>query len=751
MSSHQDVIAQLIGVLKFNVDSSGLQRFTAMMRSAERQMTQLGKQADALQKKLSAKMGVKIDSAGREKLAKTVRANLDRELKLEQAVQRTRRATFTAELAGQKLINLRQKEGAAIQSQALRDKIAQAVLDAKSAKAEGERLKVSGAVLKQAQSIEQHKARQARWEALLTQQQQKTAILQQKQFQAMTATQRAEFALQQARIRGHRAAEKFAASQEAAKLRAQRLDVSHAQRAQRFEWAQTRQAHWEAKRNEPKPFVGFGAGIALGGVAGGVAALVAALGALSDRLDKRQAGASESQTYRNIFAQVGGRNPANAERAEKAFAEMTEKYGMANTAETAADFRVFMLSQQAKGIAMSKSLATYETQLAAFRAAGMTKAQQDRAVIQLQQVRSVGKADTEDVRTFSEAAPLIKQAIVEAWGQRTGYQGSNLDGAFMQSIPKGGVLPADFEAGFARFVSQQQDTLARQMVSIDAQQTRLDNVKYLQQQEINASPDLLQALANRIAAEKELVEALGPLKQSLMDFDRGLINFNSSLIRMLIGHDANGDAVLNAMQKDPNPTPGSVGAALGPRLKPASPNAQSDLDERAKPGLLNGLRRLFTGESVASDQAKADENRERWAGSINPVELMNFDVFRIGSPDLGKDPENQADESLRQFRYQPITSSDVMQAANEKVRSGQFVQPAYIAPGDYSNTSSGKSHSGNIDQSTHTDIKVDVTVNALDPNGRELGNAIGDAVSEKVDEKLSQMLRTARAAQTEVE
>ncbi|OJT50909.1 hypothetical protein DMX03_06020 [Pseudomonas koreensis] len=100
MSSHQDVIAQLIGVFKFNVDPSGLQRFIAMMRSAERQMTQLGKQADALQKKLSAKMGVKVDSAGQEKLAKTVRASLGRELKLGQAVQRTGRVTFIAELLG---------------------------------------------------------------------------------------------------------------------------------------------------------------------------------------------------------------------------------------------------------------------------------------------------------------------------------------------------------------------------------------------------------------------------------------------------------------------------------------------------------------------------------------------------------------------------------------------------------------------------------------------------------------------------
>lgn len=751
MSSHQDVIAQLIGVLKFNVDPSGLQRFTAMMRTAERQMTQLGKQADALQKKLSAKMGIKVDSAGQEKLAKTVRANLDRELKLENAVQRTRRATFTAELAGQKLINLRQKEGVAIQSQALRDKIAQAVLDAKSAKAEGERLKVSGAALKQAQSIEQHKARQARWETLLGQQQQKTAILQQKQFQAMTATQRAEFALQQARIRGHRAAEKFTASQEAAKLHAQRLDVSHAQKAQRFEWAQARQTAWAAKQAEPKSstgFMGLGAGsFALGGFAGGVAAVVAALGALSDRLDKRQADASESQTYRNIFAQVGGRNPANAERAEKAFAEMTEKYGMTNNAQTAADFRVFMLSQQAKGIAMSKSLTTYETQLAAFRAAGMTKTQQDRAVIQLQQVRSVGKADTEDVRTFSEAAPLIKQAIVEAWGQRTGYKGSNLDGAFMKSIPKGGVLPADFEAGFARFVSQQQDTLARQMVSIDAQQTRLDNAKYLQQQEINASPLLVKSISDRIAAEGELVTALAPLKQSLMDFEAGLMRANTSIIRWMIGRDSDGTVATTAMSKDANPTPGSVGAALGSRLKPAPLNAQGDLEERAQPGLLNGLRRLFTGASLANDQSAAKDNKERWAGGhISPVQRENFDVFRIGSPDLGKDPENTADGKLRQFRMpEPLTAKDIM-VASEQQRRQTLLPSDWMSAEDPNNGRIIKPAESKIDQS-HTEVTVSVNVDARGMDATE----VKQLSAETFHDEFNKVLRTVRADQTEIE
>jgi hypothetical protein len=316
----------------------------------------------------------------------------------------------------------------------------------------------------------------------------------------------------------------------------------------------------------------------------------------------------------------------------------------------------------------------------------------------------------------------------------------------MKSIPKGGVTSADFEAGFARFVSQQQETLARQMVSIDAQQTRLDNAKYLQQQEINASPDLVQALTNRIAAEKELVEALGPLKQSLADFDKGLINFNTRMIRWMIGHDANGNATPNAMQKDPNALPGSVGAALGPRLKPAPLNVQGDLEERAQPGLLNGLRRLLTGTTNEDDRAKANEHRERWAGGhIDPVQRESFDVFRIGSPDLGKDPENLADGKLRQFRYQPVTAQDVMEAAQQQ-RKQTALPSDWMSADDPNNGRIVKPAESNIDQS-HTEVNVSVNVDARGMDAAEMRQLS----AETFHDEFNKALRTARASQTEVE
>jgi tape measure domain-containing protein len=535
----EETIAKLVGRLVFDVESGRLSQFMQMLKASETAMKRVGKEAEALSAKLNKVFNVGGRSADKAKLDVAVRRSLDKELQTEVRLSKLKRQQFLAQLSVQKLIATGKREEAFLQSAVLKSQIQSAVLASKQQKALQESIKTDLSKAKLQASAEQSQLRQARLADILRKRQERTIQLQRQAASHATAMQRAEQALLAARERGARQAEKYQTSKVAAAIREQRAVVAADERSQRFAFAAERHKAWQDRPAQPEVragFMGLGASsLAIGGITAGFAAVVAAVSALGARLDKRQADASESQTYSNIFAQIGGRNPANAKRAETAFAQMTERYGMANNVTTAGDFRVFMLSQQAKGIAMQKSLDTYATQLAAFRAAGMTKAQQERAVIQLQQVRSVGKADTEDVRTFAEAAPLIKQSIVEAWGQRTGYRGRNLDGAFMKAIPKGGVLPADFEAGFARFVSQQKDTLARQMQSIDAQQTRADNARYLQAQNINSSPELVAAISDRIKAETELTESLGPLREASAQLDTAFMKLAAGFLRFSFG------------------------------------------------------------------------------------------------------------------------------------------------------------------------------------------------------------------------
>ena len=155
----------------------------------------------------------------------------------------------------------------------------------------------------------------------------------------------------------------------------------------------------------------------------------------------------------------------------------------------------------------------------------------------------------------------------------------------------------------------------------------------------------------------------------------------------------------------------------------------------------------FTGSSIADDQAAADANRERWGkvkvdtgGLFNTLDLSKF----------GAEPPDETGQ-MKQFRpYSPYTSTDIMSAAEERQRQKQPA-PSWLGAMDLNGQVINKPVESHVDQSMHTDIKIDVVVNAIDPNGKALGDAIGDAVTEKVDAKVSQLLQTTRAGQKEVE
>jgi hypothetical protein len=729
-----EIIAKLVGLLQFQVDVSGLHRFERGLSQARQKMMALSREADVLSKKLGTKMGIKVEGAAQEKLSKTVRANLDRELKLENAVQRTRRTTFSAELAGQKLINLRQKESAAIQSQALRDKIAQAVLDAKSAKAEGERLKVSGAALKQAQSVEQHKARQARWEALLGQQQQKTAILQQKQFQAMTATQRAEFALQQARIRGHRAAEKFAASQEAAKLRAQRLDVSHAQRAERFQWAQTRQAAWAAKQAEPKPstgFMGLGTGaLALGGVTAGLAAIVGAVSALGDRLAATQTRVSESQQFSNILEQAAGRNPANKDFAKSEFLRISQKYGTAVDNDSAKDYRTYLLAQMARGKSLSAATADFETTMSAYRGAGLTRDEQRRTSLQYQQVRSKTVADREDLNTFSEAAPLLVEPIRRAWAERNKHAlDANLEKDFRASTKTGNLKAIDFENGFKLFVKENAAAIERQNGSIEANATRLASQKFLQQQGLDQNPELIGAINDRIQAESELTEAMKPLKEAAVQADIALNKMAASFFRFTFG-------------KDETPERAAKKVDLFSPEQPAI-----DVSALSSPQPSTGSKPKDPISILYRWLTNTPDYDEGPASKVKTLE-MNTLGMQFPKLDLSKFGITPPDETgqMKQFRLPPTyTAADIMETSAQQQRKQTALPSDWMSADDPNNWRIVKPAESNIDRS-HTEVHNDITVNITTPPGSD-----EQVVGRIVRDEIGKVLQTARANQTEVE
>ncbi|WP_421534531.1 tape measure protein [Pseudomonas marginalis] len=733
--SMNEEIARLTGSLFFKVDPSGLQRLLSMLKSAEVAMARAGKQADALSVRMSKSLGLKVDTTAQAKLDKQLRSSLDRELRGEVLLQKAKRATFQAELQGQKLQFAGQRELAFLSTAAIRDKQALAVLAAKEQATQAAKLKVQGLALKNEDAVAQAKARQVRAESILATQQARTIALQAQQQRTLTATQRIEQSMMQARERGQRQAQKFLDSQAAAKVRSQRQDVAHQQRQERFQWAQTRQAQWEAtNRNKPAPstgFLGLGTGaLAVGGAAAGVAAIVGAISALGARMSAVQDRVSESQSWANTIEQAGGANPANRDFAKAEFLRITDKYGTSAGLDEAKEYRTFLLHQMAVGKSISQSTKMYETQMSAFRGAGMSKDEMQRANRQLTQVRAKGKGDTEDINTFSEAAPLLVDPIKQAWAERNKYKGDNLERDFRASFAKGNLKAVDFERGLEIFNRDNKPAIEKQSSSIDSNATRLANKQFLQQQGLDQNPELIGVINQRLQSEMELTEAMGPLKEKFIELDILLNKANTSLLRSITGRNSEGNPLTPTERAQ---ALGDYGGALDVNLKRgdiSQPTEQQRLDAAANDPITRFARFLGFGADV---QAKADENRKRWKDvgfsdhapwDIRPEPLDLSNLNTKGLPNYGK-------------RLEDLLSQSDPNAAVAKFATAAAANASRAAPGSrgewVSDERAVKSEPVTNNVTNNTPITVEVNITAkTDASAAEIGSAVSGQVREEV-------------------
>ncbi|KPG99430.1 hypothetical protein AEQ67_09845 [Pseudomonas sp. RIT-PI-q] len=652
-------IAKLTGLLNFQVDLSGLARFTSGMEAARRKMMQLSKEATQLEKRLNLKLGIKTNSADRDKLDKQVRASLDRESKAEVLLQRARRATMTADLASQKLTMANTKEQAYIVSQSLRDQQQQAILESKRQKARADQLKASGIAAKNENALTTAKLRQAKLETILGQAQQRTVILQNKQLQSMTSMQRAEVALQQLRERGQRAIERHTSVSTAAKERGQRQTEKHQQQQERFQWQQARQQVWQANQNRPKPVESGMSGVGMlagfGAVGAGLWAATAAIQKVGEHLGQVQTRVSDNQQFSNIIEQSAGKNPANQKFAKSEFLRISERYGTEVSNEAAKGYRTFLLAQMSRGKSISDATKMFETQQSAFRGTGMNQEEQRRAALQLQQVRSKGKSDGEDLNTLSEAAPLLVDPIRRAWAERNKHKlDDKLEKDFRASTKKGNLLAVDFDRGLEIFNRDNAPAIAKQSASIDANATRLTNKQFLQQQDIDSNPELIASVNNRIQAETELTEALKPLKEATAQLDTAFMNMAASFLRFTMGKD---ETSADAGKKVDLLTPDMP--AIDPRaLTDALPNTGKKVEDPVD----NFWRKVF-GLDV-DGPAKDLKVPEKDLSGLNSISLKLDNLFK------SLDMSDMADGQLRRFRPDAFETFDASSAfRNAKAQS----------------------------------------------------------------------------------
>ncbi|MBD8737922.1 tape measure protein [Pseudomonas fluorescens] len=733
--SLQETIAVLTGKLVFDIDGGPLRRFTQMLASSQKQMAAMAKQADALSARMSKSLGLKVDTAAQAKLDKQLRSSLDRELRGEVLLQKAKRATFQAELQGQKLQFAGQRELAFLSNAAIRDKQALAVLEAKAQAAQAAKLKTQGLAIKNEDALAQAKARQVRAESILATQQQRTLALQAQQQRTMTATARLEQSMQQARERGQRQAQKFLDTQAAAKVRAQRQDVAHQQRQERFQWASSRQAQWEANRNKPAPstgFLGLGTGaLAVGGAAAGVASIVAAIGALGTRIDAVQGRVSESQQLENVLTQAGGKNPANAEFAKSEWLRINAKYGTEASLESAKAYRTFLMAEVARGRSLSQATNTFETRQAAYRGAGMTSEEQRRASLQLQQLNSKSVADREDLNTFSEAAPLLVEPIRRAWAERNKHAlDGNLEKDFRASTTAGNLKAEDFTKGIELFVKENADAIARQSVSIDANATRLSNAQFLQQQGLDQNPELIGAINERLKSEMELNEAMKPLKETAVQLDIALNKLVTSALRMSMGKSADGETMTPEERALQIGNAGVDGVISLPGGKPDARTTQQRLDADTQDPISKLWRLLGVGKDL---QKVADDNRERWGGvgfsdhapwDIRPEPLDMSGLNKGGLPDYGKRLEDllsQSDPNAAVAKFATAAAANASRAApgsrGEWVSDERAVKAEPVV--------------NNITNNTPVTVEVNITAKT-DASAAEIGSAVSGQVREEM-------------------
>lgn len=735
MSINEEV-AKLTARLVWSVDVGPLRQFSQMLARSQKQMTAMAKQADALSTKLGKSFGLKVDTTARDKLDKQLRTSLDRELRGEVLLQKAKRATFQAELQGQRLQFAGQKEAAFLATAALKDRQHLAVLDAKKQAAQAAKLKVQGLAIKNEDALAQAKARQVRAESILAAQQQKTLNLQAQQQKTLTATQRIEQAMIEGRARGQRAAIRFAETQAAQKVRAQRQDVAFQQRAERHAAFQARQVQWEANRNKPAPstgFLGLGTGaLAVGGAAAGVAAIVGAISALGARMAAVQDRVSDSQSWANTIEQSGGKNPANRDFAKSEFLRITDKYGTSAGLDEAKEYRTFLLHQMAVGKSISQSTKMYETQMAAFRGAGMSKTEMARANIQLTQVRAKGKGDTEDINTFSEAAPLLVDPIKQAWAERNKHKlDADLEKDFRASFKVGNLKAVDFERGLEIFNRDNKPAIEKQSSSIDSNATRLANQQYLQQQGIDQNAQLIDSINERLKSEMDLNEAMKPLKDTAVQLDIALNKLATSVLRMSMGKSATGEAMTPEDRARQIGNAGVDGVLTLPGGSSDTRTTQQKLDADARDPISKLWRLLGVGKDL---QSVADDNRKRW-------DLVGFSDHAPLDPRLpALDTSGLNTRGLPNYgrRLADLLSQSNPGAQFDKVVATATANASRAAQGSRGEMSSDEqpvkggavvNNTANTTNSTPTTVTNNITVNVET-------NADPDAIAKTVTDKL---------------
>jgi hypothetical protein len=611
----QEEIARLTGRLVFEVDNRQLLRFQTLMTRSTQQMAKMLAEYNKLAASMNKTLKPKIDTSAFDKAKAKLNNALSREHRAEIALANQKRTTFSAELSQQKLTYTGTKQQASLVSGLLKSQQEGAVV---AAKAHAKQMQAKGITKQQLASqnaLTASLTKQARLEAIAA----KTRATAQKANNAHLMTMNKVQRIQQVINQANAAAQQRAAKHQVQLASLQQASANkatnQAQKDQRFQWAQARQQQWQANqnaRNSQGSFGAMGGLLALGGIGGVLGGLTLAISSLSNRIQERQQGVEQAEGFNNTFMSIS-KNPEIVKAYRDSFIRSQNENGGTIDTDTAKDFRTMAINMGAAGKTLDEIVNTWNVRQQAFSVAGTTKEDNKELNKQLGQMSSDGTGAASDANIINDRMPMLTPYVVREYMKENGITDYKKGlGAYNKDLKGGkGVKFAWYEEGMKKLVADNGDSLERNRNSVATAQQRADNQAYLNTNNINSDAELSQVVKDRIQSERELNEALQPLKESLAQFDLALTRLMTGSLRGLFGKNADGSDK-TAEQKAQ--ALGSAGGADGiislPSQDIKAPSEQQLLDAHAKDPIHKLLK--FMGLVDGDAQATADENRTRW-------------------------------------------------------------------------------------------------------------------------------------------
>lgn len=641
-----EVIAKLVGVLQFKADYKNLIAMEQRLKSVEALMKRMGAEATALQAKLNKSFNITGKGANTAKLKADalVTKSLDKELATETKLSRLRRQQFQTQLAEQKLTFTGERNAGLLQGDKLKAQTQSAVLAAKQHKAAQESLKVDLGRAKLQGTVEQSKIREAKLADILQRRQAQTVRLQQEAARHASTLQRAEAGLNNARAAGIRAAEKHLQSKQAHAAREARATIAQDQRAQRLSMATERHTAWQAKQAEPASGMGFsGLSLGIGAAGAAIYSLTSAISYLGERIKQRQESASDSQQFDNTLLAAGD-NDKDRKKIREAYIDNSQEFGMKIDRESAVAYSNMIQGFRAQGKTLEEAIQLQKDQAAVFRIGNLNATQQFSARTQLNQGYGKDRFLGQDLRPLTDAlGTRLTTILYKAIGKSLGYKGpqSKLAGFVLDAQADGKVNGAMVQQGMRDIVAQSPELLERHKHSLDAQAARVENDAYLRTEAINRDPVLVEALGERLTAERQLIESTKALHEAFKDFDVGLVKISTAMLRLLAGKNADDtDKTPEQRAEEIGKAGFPEGAAIDASVMGGGPRANTG--EKVKDPISRLFRWLTNTPDYEEGPAKDVKALQYNMGG---VQFPKFDMSR-----LGVDPENLADGKYRQFR-----------------------------------------------------------------------------------------------------